>query len=352
MATEEPDLVKYTVAIKGTQQDEVVRLFTNMGLTIVDIRQAEQRIKSYVSETPVMTSRRMDAQAGCNLFFKCELFQRTGSFKFRGAVNFLAKMRETMENGRVPCVVTISSGNFAQGLALASNLLNTKAYVIMPNTAPKCKQNAVKEYGADVILSSPTLQALFKARDQVVQKTGAVYVPSAQHYDVMAGQGTLCTEMIEMIDQKLDAIIVPVSGGGMLAGVLIAAKSLQPGIQVIAAEPEVADDCCKSFVAKRHIKTDSLPFTIADGLRGSIGDLAWPIARDLLDGGITVTEDEIKESTKLVWQCMKLCIEPSAGVGVAAVMSDKFKAAFPDVKNVGIILCGGNIDLDSMKTWL
>ncbi|XP_022101134.1 serine racemase-like [Acanthaster planci] len=325
---------------------------TDHELTIDDVRRAEQRIKSYISRTPVMTSRRMDAKAGCKLFFKCELFQRTGSFKFRGALNFLSKLAEKSKDGSLPCVTTHSSGNFAQALALASSLLNFKAYVVMPSIAPLCKQDAVKEYGAELILCTPTEQGRIAAKDEVVKSTGAIYAPSSQHHDIMAGQGTMFLEMFEQVDKKLDAVIVPVAGGGMISGILIAAKTLQPEIKVIAAEPELADDLYQSMKAKRHIRLDHYPDTIADGLRVSVGDVAWPIVRDLVDDVITVTEDEIKESTKLVWQCMKLCIEPSAGVGVAAVMSDKFKAAFPDIKNVGIILCGGNIDLDSMKSWL
>ncbi|XP_038059267.1 serine racemase-like isoform X1 [Patiria miniata] len=325
---------------------------TDQGFTIDDVRQAEQRIKGYATKTPVMTSHRMDAKAGRKVFFKCELFQRTGSFKFRGAVNFLSKLLEQSKDGPAPCVTTHSSGNFAQSLALASNLLGAKAYVVMPSIAPQCKQDAVKEYGAELILCTPTEQGRVAAKDKVVEEKGAVYAPSSQHHDIMAGQGTMFTEMFEQVDEKLDAIIAPVGGGGMLSGILVAAKTLQPGIKVIAAEPELANDCYQSFVAKKHIRQDHYPNTVADGLRISLGDVAWPIVRDLVDDVITVTEEEIKESTKLVWQCMKLCIEPSAGVGVAAVMSDKFKALSPDIKNVGVILCGGNIDIDSMKNWL
>ncbi len=162
----------------------------------------------------------------------------------------------------------------------------------------------------------------------------------------------MCTELLQQTDNKLDAIVVPVGGGGMLSGVIIAAKTLCPGIKVFAAEPELANDCYRSFVAKEHVRQDCYPNTVADGLRISLGDVAWPIIRDLVDDVITVTEDEIKEGTRLVWNNMKLCIEPSAGVGVAAVLSEKFKSMSGDMKNVGVILCGGNVDMASVKNWL
>ncbi|XP_071790285.1 serine racemase-like [Asterias amurensis] len=317
-----------------------------------DIRAAEQRIKGIANFTPVMTSRRMDAKAGRNLFFKCELFQRTGSFKFRGAVNFLSILLDKSKDGPRPCVTTHSSGNFAQGLALASKLLGVEAYVVMPENSPRCKQDAVKEYGAEVILCESTEEGRIAAKDVVVKERGAVYASSSQHHDIMAGQGTMCTELLQQTDNKLDAIVVPVGGGGMLSGVIIAAKTLCPGIKVFAAEPELANDCYRSFVAKEHVRQDCYPTTVADGLRISMGDVAWPIIRDLVDDVITVTDDEIKEGTRLVWKNMKLCIEPSAGVGVAAVMSENFKSKYGDLKNVGVILCGGNYDIDAVKSWL
>ncbi|XP_033628370.1 serine racemase-like [Asterias rubens] len=317
-----------------------------------DIRAAEQRIKGITNVTPVMTSRRMDAKAGTNLFFKCELLQRTGSFKFRGAVNFLSKLKEESKGKTLPCVTTHSSGNFAQGLALAAQILGFKAYVVMPDVAPECKQDAVKEYGAELVLCQSTEQGRIDAKDAVVKEKGALYISTSQDHVIMAGQATICTELLQQTDNKLDAIVVPVGGGGMLAGALVAAKSLCPGIRVIAAEPELANDCYQSFVAKKHIRQSHFPSTVADGLRISVGNVAWPIIRDLVDDVITVTEDEIKEGTRLVWKNMKLCIEPSAGVGVAAIMSENFKSKYGDLKNVGVILCGGNYDIDAVKTWI
>ncbi|XP_072044250.1 serine racemase-like isoform X1 [Amphiura filiformis] len=325
-------------------------------VSIQDVQDAAKRIQNYVHRTPVMTSRRVDKMAGRNLFFKCEVLQRTGSFKIRGATNAVCKLMEKHSDGSYPCVVTHSSGNHGQSLACAAHQVGLKAYVVLPKIAPLCKQKAIEEYGAVKILCEPSEQDREAQKDKIVETNGAVYIPSSEHYDVIAGQGTIASELLEQVldenNNPLDAIVVPIGGGGMLAGICVAAKSLQPGIKVIAAEPKLADDCYQSFHAGTRLPLPKYPDTVADGLKINMGPVAWPIIKDLVDDVIVVGEDEIKEATKLVWNTMKLCIEPSAGVGVAAVLSDQFQKEGSNLKNVGVILCGGNVDLGAVSSWI
>ncbi|XP_003725943.2 serine racemase [Strongylocentrotus purpuratus] len=318
------------------------------------IEEAAQRVKGHIHVTPVMTCGMLNNMApGRNLFFKCELLQKTGSFKIRGALNAVTKLVEGLPEGHEkPKVVTHSSGNFGQALAYAAQLRDLGAYVVMPETAPKCKVNAVKGYGAEVITCKPTEESRRTTGEEVQRRTGAHFFSPSQTYDVIAGQGTIGLELLDQIPD-LDAVIVPVGGGGMISGIATALKSKNPAIKVYAAEPENADDCFQSFQAKKLIPLPPGPVhTVADGLRVSIGESTWPIIEKHVDDVITVTENEIKDATRHIWQLMKLFIEPSAGVGIAAALSQKFSLKSQDLKNVAVILCGGNVDIDSVKHWL
>ncbi|XP_070572545.1 LOW QUALITY PROTEIN: serine racemase-like [Ptychodera flava] len=319
-------------------------------LTYKDVEEAVERIKPAAHVTPVMTSKTMDGLAGRELFFKCELFQKVGAFKFRGAYNAISKLLEKAEDKSSIKVVTHSSGNHGQALALAAKMKNVPAFIVMQNISPKIKVTAVKGYGATVVECEPGEKSREETKDKVAKEQGAIFISSSQHPDVIAGQGTMGVELLNQVPD-LDAIVAPVSGGGMVAGICIAAKHIKPDIKIFAAEPLNADDCAKSFAAKERIPLPWPPDTVADGLKTSVGPNTWPIIKDNVEDVITVTEEEIIKATKLMWERVKLCVEPSAGTAVAAVLSDKFRALPPSIKKVGIILSGGNLDLSKLSTW-
>ncbi|XP_072164052.1 uncharacterized protein [Diadema setosum] len=321
-------------------------------VTLESIEEAALRVKGHIHMTPVMTCGMLDSRAqGRKLFFKCELLQKTGSFKIRGALNAVVKLKESRPEEEIK-VVTHSSGNFGQALAYAAKLNGIEAFIVMPTTAPLCKRNAVLGYGAGVVMCEPTEESREEFGKRVVEETGAHFFSPSQTYDVISGQGTIGLELLEQIPD-LDAVVVPVGGGGMIAGIATAIKSKKPSIKVYAAEPANANDCFKSFHAKKFIPLPPGPVdTVADGLKVSIGKSTWPIIANYVDDVFTVTEEEIVNATCLVWQYMKQWIEPSAGVGVAVVMSENFSLLPPEIKNVAVILCGGNVDMDTVKSWL
>ena len=312
-----------------------------------DVKAAESVVKSYVHYTPLMTCSFLDKLCGRNVFLKCENFQKTGSFKFRGAVNAVYHLTRNSGASVPPCVVTHSSGNHGQALAKAAQIFGIPAYIVMPTTSPQCKKEAVRCYGGEVTECAPTDQSRVETADQVRREKNGVIIQSSQHPAVMAGQGTMAIEMLEQ-NPDLDVIVAPVGGGGMISGIAIAAKHLKPSIRVYAAEPEKANDCYLSKI-NGHITPLPEPLnTIADGVKTMICGNAWMIIRDLVDDVITVSEEEIKEATKLIWERAKLVIEPTSGVGVAAVLGKKFSEACNNndgLKNVAIVLCGGNADL-------
>ena len=306
--------------------------------TIADVHAAEERIRPLASVTPIHTCGTLDRLAGRKLFFKCELFQRTGSFKFRGATNAVQKLGDAEASRGV---VTHSSGNHAQALALAAQQRGIPATVVMPRTAPRVKKEAVLGYGAAVIECEPTLADRVRVAGEVVATTGAVLIPPFDHPDVIAGQGTIALELLRQVPD-LDAAIVPVGGGGMISGFCVAA----PSLRIIGAEPLAAGDAALS---KRTgaVQPAFAPTSIADGLLTSLGTLTWPFVRDRVERIVTVSEDEIRAAMRLVWERMKLLIEPSAAVGVAVALSDEFR--FLDgLDRVGIVLCGGNVGLDKL----
>ncbi|XP_074888783.1 serine racemase isoform X2 [Buteo buteo] len=322
-------------------------------LALAEVRAAEERLRGRLHRTPLLTSRSLDRLAGRRLLFKCELFQRTGSFKIRGALNAVRSLVEESKRagGGLPrAVVTHSSGNHGQALACAAQAEGIPAYIVVPRTAPHCKQAAILTYGATLVPCKPNDKSRAETASRVVQETGGVMVHPNQEPVVIAGQGTIALEVLEQAPE-VNAIVAPVGGGGMIAGIAVAIKALRPDVKVFAAEPRNADDCYQSKVRGELTPNLHLPDTIADAVKTSIGPNTWPIIRDLVDDVLTVSEEEIKRATRLVWERMKLLIEPTAGVGVAAVLSEQFQAVPRDVENVCIVLCGGNVDLSSL-TWL
>ncbi|KAI8967688.1 tryptophan synthase beta subunit-like PLP-dependent enzyme [Mycotypha africana] len=315
-------------------------------ITLDTIIEAAQRIK--VHKTPVLTNKTISQLASLeeqpiDLFFKCELFQKTGSFKFRGASNAIALLsHETAASG----VVTHSSGNHAQALALAAKTKGTPAYIVMPRTAPTIKKAAVIGYGAQVIECEPTQIAREEAAQKVVLEKGATLIHPFNDPNVIAGQGTIAVELLSQV-KDLDALIIPVGGGGMLTGCSIAAKSLCPSLRIFAAEPEAVNDCYRSFKNK-HQETNEKAISVADGLLTNLGDIAYSNIHQYVDDVFTVSEKQIINTMELVWERMKLCIEPSAAVGVAVAIHNKeFKDTLKrlHIQRIGVILCGGNVDV-------
>jgi threonine dehydratase/serine racemase len=306
------------------------------------IRAAQRRIDPFIRRTPVLTSATLDAMSGRRLWFKCELFQRTGSFKFRGATN---AVRVLDDNTAAGGVVTHSSGNHAQALALAARMRGIDAHIVMPSNSAEIKKAAVRDYGGRIVECELTIASREAAAARVIAETGGTMIPPYNHPDVIAGQGTVALELLDECPQ-LDAIVVPLGGGGMISGIAIAAKALKPSIRIIGAEPELAGDAALSKRAG-SIQPQMPPVTIADGLRGTLGPLTFPVVRDLVDEIVLVSEADIAAHMRLVWERMKLTIEPSAAVGVAVACSDWMRKQ-KDHADVGVVLCGGNVDLSSL----
>jgi threonine dehydratase len=311
-------------------------------ISITDVRAAAQRIAGVAHRTPIMTCATLDRMAGRQLFFKCEQWQKVGAFKFRGAYNSVMKLTDAEANRGV---VTHSSGNHAQALALAAQLRGIPAHIVMPSSATPVKKRAVEGYGGNVIECEPTLAAREVKVAEVQERTGAVLISPYNHPDIIAGQGTVALEMLETLSD-LDAIIAPIGGGGLMAGVALAAKALKPTIRLFAAEPLGADDAARSKSAGILIP-QTTPDTIADGLLTSMGELTWPVVRDLVEAVVTVKEDEIVQAMRLTWERAKLLIEPSSAVTVAAVLTPAFRG-LPGLAKVGVVLSGGNVNLDRL----
>ena len=311
-----------------------------MPITLSDIRQAAELINPLIHRTPVLTSETLNRKSGAQLFFKCENFQRAGAFKMRGAANAVLSLSDT---DRVKGVATHSSGNHGQALAKAAQSVGIPAYIVMPRTAPEVKKRAVAEYGAEIIFCEPTLQAREDTLNQVIDRTGATFVHPYNNEQVITGQATAALELIEdTVD--LDVVMAPVGGGGLLSGTALSTHYLLPQAEVIAGEPVGADDAYRSLQAGRIIPSEQ-PDTIADGLLTSLGDKTFPIIQEYVKEIITVSDEEIVSAMRLIWERMKIIIEPSCAVPLAALLkrSDNFSG-----KRVGIILTGGNVDLASL----
>jgi len=302
-----------------------------------DIQAAAERIAGKVHRTPVLTCATLDALSGAQLFFKCENFQKVGAFKMRGASNAVFSLDdETAAAG----VATHSSGNHAQALALAARLRGVPAYVVMPRTAPAVKKAAVRDYGAEIISCEPTLAARESTLAAVVARTGATFVHPYDNDDIIAGQGTAALELLT--DQPdLDLVMAPVGGGGLLSGTALATRALAPQALVIAAEPVGADDAFRSLAAG-HIIPSENPDTVADGLLTSLGVRNFPIIQQHVAEIWTVDDPAIIAAMRLVWERMKIIIEPSAAVCLAAVLA---RPQAVSGQRVGVILSGGNVDL-------
>jgi threonine dehydratase len=311
--------------------------------TFTDILQAAERIRPYAHRTPVVTCASLDQDTGAQVFLKCENFQKVGAFKFRGACNAVFSLSD--EEARRG-VVAHSSGNHAQALALAARLRGIPAYVVMPDNAPAVKKAAVAGYGGIITFCPPTLAAREATQAQVIAATGATEVHPYNNELVIAGQGTAALELFSEVPE-LDVVIVPVGGGGLLSGTALAAAGVSPRTRVLAAEPERADDAYRSLAAGKIIPSDN-PQTIADGLLTSLGELTFPIIQQHVAGIWTVSEEAIVSAMRFVWERAKIIIEPSAAVPVAAVREGKVKLAG---MRIGIILSGGNVDLDRLP-WL
>jgi threonine dehydratase len=301
------------------------------------INEAHERIKPYIHKTPVMTSSGIDEQAGCSLFFKCENFQKIGAFKARGATNAVLSLPEGF---RVKGVATHSSGNHAQALARAARLMGMKAYIVMPKTAPQIKKNGVLGFGGEIFECEPTLQSRETTLAAVILKTKAAEIHPFNNEDVIAGQATAAKELFEEIG-TLDALIAPVGGGGLLSGTALAAKYFSPTTLIYAAEPEGADDAYRSMQSGKIEPSQAK--SVADGLLTSLGDKTFPIIQQHVKEVFTVSDDEIISAMRLIWERMKIIVEPSCAVPLAAVLKNKEKFRG---KKVGIILSGGNVDLE------
>lgn len=306
-------------------------------ITQHDIEQAYERIKPYVHRTPVLISESINAIAGCSIFFKCENFQKVGAFKARGAMNAALQLTDAQ---RSKGIATHSSGNHAQAIARAGKILKIPAYIVMPNNAPQIKKEGVKGYGGQIFECEPNLKARETTLADVIAKTGAAEIHPFNNYHVMTGQATAAKELFEEV-KDIECLLAPVGGGGLLSGTLMAAKYFSPSTKVIAGEPEGADDAYRAMQSGKIEQSQSN--TIADGLLTSLGDKTFPIIHENVERVITVSDGEIVAAMRLIWERMKIIIEPSCAVPFAAVLKDK--ASFAG-KRVGIILSGGNVDLE------
>lgn len=306
------------------------------------VRDAAARIAGLVHRTPVLTSETFDRLAGRKVYFKCENLQKTGAFKYRGATNAVRKLdAATAARG----VVTHSSGNHAQALALAAGVRGIPAWVVMPRTASPVKKAAVEGYGGRVVECEPNLADRERVAAELVATTGGTLIPPFDHPDVIAGQGTAALELLEDVPD-LDAVVAPVGGGGLLSGVCVAARGLNPSLRAFGAEPLGADDAARSKATGEWVP-QTAPDSIADGLLTSLGRLTWPIIRDQAERIVTVTEPQIVAAMRLVWERMKLVVEPSGAVSAAAVLTDEFRA-LEGIRKVGVVFSGGNVNLDQL----
>ncbi|WP_142786158.1 pyridoxal-phosphate dependent enzyme [Changchengzhania lutea] len=299
-----------------------------------------KRISPFIHKTPVLTSSQINNLVGADVYFKCENFQRMGAFKMRGATNAILKLSDKQRGSGV---VTHSSGNFAQALSLAAKSLNVTAYIVMPNNAPQVKKDAVKGYEGIITECEPTLESRERESKLISQQTGATFIHPSNDIDVIHGQGTAAIELLNDYP-KLDAIISPVGGGGLIAGTALAAHYFGHNCEVVGAEPFEADDAYRSLISGK-IETNVTTNTIADGLRTQLGSINFPIIKRHIHNIIRVEEVEIVDAMKLIFERLKIVVEPSSAIVLAAIIREKelFKN-----KKVGLIISGGNVDITQL----
>lgn len=308
--------------------------------TFQEVQQAYLKIREKVHRTPVLSSQKVNERAGGKVFLKCENFQKVGAFKFRGATHAVGELSDDeAKNG----VATHSSGNHAQAVALAAKQRGIPAHIVMPKNAPKVKVNAVSDYGAEITFCESTQEAREATLEKVVQKTGATFIHPYDNPDIIMGQGSAALELLEDHPQ-LDYLLAPIGGGGLISGSAIAASGLSPDTKIIGTEPEVANDAYLSFTTGKLHPVQSTN-TVADGLRTSLSELTFACIQRHVDEIVTVTEQEIIEAMRFIWERMKIIIEPSCAVPVAAIFNGKVNL---EGKKAGIIITGGNIDLDHL----
>lgn len=302
--------------------------------------QTHNRIQPHVHNTPVLTSHLINEIAGAALYFKCENFQRMGAFKMRGAVNAIMQLTDEQKQKGV---VTHSSGNFAQALSLAAKSLGVTAYIVMPSNAPHVKKEAVIAYGGNVIECEPTLKAREQTAEKVQAEKGATFIHPSDDLHVILGQGTAAKELLE-VHPDLEYLVTPVGGGGLVAGTILAAQFFGRTCKVIGGEPENMDDAYRSLLSGK-IESNQGGDTIADGLKTQLGDVNFPIIKEGIQEIITVSEQEIRNAMKLIWERMKIVVEASSAVALAAILkkNELFKG-----KKVGVILSGGNVDVGNL----
>ena len=309
-------------------------------VTLKDIEAAHERISPLIHRTPVFTNSSLNKLSGAELYFKCDNFQKAGSFKIRGATNTVEQLTiEELNRG----VATTSSGNHGAALSMAVTRRGGKTKVVMPNNTPEIKVNNVERNGGEVVWCEPEQESRESVLKELIEKTGAVVVHPYNDERIMAGQGTCAKELLEDY-QDLDTIVSPVSGGGLLSGTLLSSKALKANIQVFGAEPVEADDAYRSLKLGKIVPNETIN-TICDGLRAQIGTLTFPVIADLVDDIITVTEEEIIDSMRMIWERLKMIVEPSSSITLGAILKNKDKF---NGKKVGLIISGGNVDLDHL----
>lgn len=313
-------------------------IFQHNSITITDVQAAAKRLSGIAHRTPVLTSRTVNQRIKSQVFFKCENFQRTGSFKFRGAYNALSQLSETQKQKGV---LTFSSGNHAQGIALAGQLLNITTTIVMPDDAPAIKQTATRGYGAEVILYNRQQTNREELAQSLAQERGLTLIPPYDHPDIIAGQGTTALELIEEVGE-LDLLLVCCGGGGLLSGCAIASKALSPNCKVIGVEPQLADDATRSFHTQ-ILHTVNNSNTIADGARTpSLGKITFPLVLHYVDNMVTVSEEAILRTMFFLWSRFKIVVEPTGVLAAAALLEGIVTAS---EAKVGVIISGGNVDL-------
>lgn len=308
--------------------------------TFSDILEAHDLIRPYIHRTPVLTSQSINALMGCELFFKCENFQKVGAFKFRGAINAVFSLSE---EAAAAGVGTHSSGNHAAALALAAKMRGIQAHIVMPSNAPEVKKVAVAGYGAHITFCEPTLQARESTLQRLTDDLGLTVVHPYNNFQVICGQGTAALELLEEI-KSAEIIMCPVGGGGLLSGTAISTKSLLSGCKVIAAEPKGADDAFRSL-RDGYIHPSVQPKTIADGLLTSLGELTFAVIQQNVDEIITASEESIVAAMRMIWERMKIIIEPSSALPLAVILENRERFAG---KRIGIVLSGGNVELTKL----